>query len=264
MMVSQLTAGSRVAVFAIVFLLAGASVAEDVEAIVKRGIELRRKGDDQAALAEFKRALAIKETPRVRAQVGLAEQALGLWLSAEEHLASAVKAERDPWVTRNRSALDSALAAIGAHLGTVEIWGGPAGAEVVINGTPAGKLPSAGPVRVIAGACSLLVRADGYQDTARTLQVGAGELVRDNVQLIPSVSPSRAVAAVTRAPPPTETLAVATPPAEQPADEHRGVTGKWWFWTAVGVVVAGGIAAAFLVTRPRGGLDCPSGAVCPP
>jgi hypothetical protein len=36
-----------------------------------------------------------------------------------------------------------------------------------------------------------------------------------------------------------------------PAPEARPVWRRWWFWTGVGVVVVGGAAAAFFLTRPE-------------
>ena len=45
------------------------------------------------------------------------------------------------------------------------------------------------------------------------------------------------------------------PPAP-PRDEPAPVYKQWWFWTGIGVVVAGGVAAAILVTRK--GSTCPA------
>ncbi|HEX4405026.1 MAG TPA: tetratricopeptide repeat protein [Polyangia bacterium] len=39
-----------------------------------------------------------------------------------------------------------------------------------------------------------------------------------------------------------------TAPAAQPA--HRPVWRRWWFWTGVAAVVAGGVVAAYVLTRP--------------
>jgi hypothetical protein len=81
------------------------AAAEDVDALIKHGNDLRRKGRDRDALAEFQRAAQINETPRVTAQMALAEQALGLWVEAEGHLTKALGHERDPWIAKNRAVL---------------------------------------------------------------------------------------------------------------------------------------------------------------
>lgn len=244
---------------AVVFV--GNASADDAEALIKRGVELRKKGRDREALGDFQRALVIQATPRAYAQVGLAEQALGLWVSSEGHLARALQEGRDPWVVRNRAVLESAIATVGGHLGTVEVWGEPEGAEVFINGHPAGKFPDPKPVRVVAGECSVEVRADGYQQITRTLDVHAGDLVRENVQLAKlALSPPRASVLELTTPPVT----VSAAPAPGQTEEQSGVTSKWWFWTTVGTVLVVGAAAAFVVIRSRSELGCPNGVTCPP
>src|SRR2546422_8347826 len=50
---------------------------------VSRGLELRKEDRDLDALAEFQLAYGIRPTSRVRAQIALAEQALGRWVVAE-------------------------------------------------------------------------------------------------------------------------------------------------------------------------------------
>lgn len=241
---------------------------DDADSLIKQGVELRKQGKDREALAALQKALALKETPRALAQVGLAEYALGIWLSSEEHLAGALRHEDDAWVKRNKEALTEALNGVGEHLGTVEIWGEPAGAEVIVNGKPAGNLPSPPPVRVVAGACSIVVRAEGYEEVSRTLRVSAKDLMRENVQLAPVPSP-RAVAAVTApVPPPAAnepgaSIASGSSGEGAQAEERPGLMRKWWFWTAIGAAVVGGAVGVFLLTRPNDALTCPAGVECP-
>jgi PEGA domain len=245
--------------------------ADDYEATIKRGVALRREGKDREALAEFQRALAVRETPQALAQIGLAEQALGVWLAAEEHLQRALKGKGDPWLTRNEATLRKSLAAVAQHLGGLEIWGEPAAAEVIVNGKSAGTLGASPSTRVVAGTCSVVVRADGYEDLMRQIQVGGGGgIVRENVQLVP-LPPKRALVAppppVADVPPAAPALEVTTAPTEsEPSPtETTGLTRKWWFWTIVGAVVVGGATTAFLVSRPQAGLACPAtgNTVCP-
>jgi hypothetical protein len=50
---------------------------EEPEALIRQGVELRRKGQNALAQGYFKRAYAIAHTPRSAAQLGLVEHALG-------------------------------------------------------------------------------------------------------------------------------------------------------------------------------------------
>ncbi len=62
--------------------------AADESDLVERGIELRIQHRDDEALALFRRAYEATPKPRTRAQIGLAEQALGSWVSAEVDLSA--------------------------------------------------------------------------------------------------------------------------------------------------------------------------------
>jgi hypothetical protein len=56
-------------------LAGGAEPAED--ALIRQGIELRRRQEDAAAFPLFKRAYELRRSPRAAAQMGLDELALG-------------------------------------------------------------------------------------------------------------------------------------------------------------------------------------------
>jgi hypothetical protein len=118
---------------------------------VKRGIELRKELKDREALDQFRRAYQLAQTPRIEAQMGAAEQALGSWLDAESHIASALSATTDQWIIKNRPVLETSLAAIRTHLGMLEVIGGPEGADIKVDGRQLGKMPLASPQRVAAG-----------------------------------------------------------------------------------------------------------------
>jgi hypothetical protein len=74
------------------------------------------------------------------------------------------------------------------------------------------------------------------------------------VNVTPGANPN----AVTTLPPPNDTgnpTLIATPGSRPPPEEGHPVYTRWWFWTAIGVVAAGGIAAALLIP---GGVSKPT------
>src|SRR5688500_5007277 len=76
------------------------------EALLARGNQLRRAGDDEGALPIFKRAYELHKSPRTIAQLGLVEWALGRWVDADEHLTEALKAvNTDVWIRNNRTTI---------------------------------------------------------------------------------------------------------------------------------------------------------------
>ncbi len=190
---------------------ARAQQAETPDALLARGVELRRTGQDQQALELFRRAFELSHSPRAEAQMGLAEQALGRWLDADQHVREAYAASGDPWIQSHRAGLDASIAVIEQHVGRLEVIGNVPGAEVLVNGQPAGTLPLARPLRLIAGSVSVEVRANGYQPAQRSLTVTAGSLARESIDLLP-----RAATPETTATTATTTTTTATP-TENPA-----------------------------------------------
>jgi len=65
---------------------------------------------------------------------------------------------------------------------------------------------------------------------------------------VATMPPSLPGAARPRAASENPTVLLAATPTPEPA--HRPAWKRWWFWTGVGVVVAGGVAATLLLARP--------------
>jgi hypothetical protein len=165
-----------------------ASAADDAaaEALISRGIELRENQKDDEALVLFRQAFAKSPTPRARAQVALAEQALGLWGSAAADLDAALAEVSDPWIAKHRAALEGALAVVRRHLGTLDVRGND-GAEVFLDGVRLGALPSAA-FRVEAGTRRLELRRAGFHPATRTVEVPAGGVARETLTLVTDAS----------------------------------------------------------------------------
>jgi hypothetical protein len=266
------------------FGMAAPAVAGEPDELIARGLELRRQGKDQDALPLFEHALEQGQSGKTLAQLGLCEQALGLWLRAETHLQEAVTRPTDPWIKKNLGALNNALDLVRSRLGVIDIWGTPNGARVDIDGGTVGTLPLARPVHVPEGRRVVTVEANGFVTEKRTLEIVPGATVREHVALV-AANLARAAAdtdgsksphAPMALPAPSATPAPWTGPALPPpgANLHQDATGswaepssdgllhRWWFWAVVaGVAVAGGVSAYFVF---RGGEKCQvaPGGVC--
>ncbi len=192
-----------------------AQVSADPEALIREGVQLRRDGRDEEALECFRRSWEIVRTPRARAQMGFAEQALGRWELAEAHVLEARAASADAWVRQHLDVIDRSLASSAQHLATLIVSGGVPGAQVLLDGHEAGTLPLTAPIRVVAGVLSLEVRAPAFVPERRTVLLAPGATGREYVDLAPlpsaalSTPPPTLSEAVTRiaphAPPPLET-----------------------------------------------------------
>ncbi|MDO9018348.1 MAG: PEGA domain-containing protein [Myxococcales bacterium] len=230
--------------------LARAQPAPDpVEQWIRHGAELRRAGQDDEALVEFRRAWEAGHGARALAQMAMAEQALGRWADADAHVREAL-ASNDPWIARNRAQLQAAAAVVDQHIGRLEVRGTPAGATVTVDGRVVGALPLPEALRVIAGTVTVAVRADGYVESSRSVAVPARTVVRETIELSPApvaAPPPVAAPAPARvsaeAPAPAASTVAPPPTSDAPAP---GGTQRVLGWTAVGLggaSLVGGLVA---------------------
>jgi PEGA domain len=249
--------GTLAAVVIAAMIAPGARVAraDELDTLVRKGVELRRQGKEQEALETFQRAAEIRKTPRVMAQMAFAEQALGQWVKAEAHLKIALEDRGDPWVAKNRLVITEALNNVATHLASLEVWGTPEGAEVFVDGHSVGTLPSSGAIRLPLGEVMVTVRKPAYAEVTRIVHLLNGGLVRENVDLYalpatfdphagPSTSPGAPWTALV-----TERASPATGSNTDADEPHRPVYKRWWFWTLVGVAAVGAGAGAYLITH---------------
>jgi hypothetical protein len=93
-----------------------AIAAPDDEALIKQGLERRKRGDDEGALRLFEEAARLSRTGRAMAQIALAEQALGRWADAEVHMVEALSGwcgwcqRKDRWRRKSATAAGKGVA----------------------------------------------------------------------------------------------------------------------------------------------------------
>jgi hypothetical protein len=99
------------------------------------------------------------------------------------------------------------------------------GAEVAVDGKTSGNVPVEVPAK--PGPHRISLRRDGYDPAETSVVVIAGE--RKEVSV--------------------------------PLAVHETITGKWWFWTGIGIIVAGGAAIAIVAATTE---QSPSAGTIPP
>lgn len=151
---------------------------------MQQGVAQRRAGQDQVALETFRRAFEIAPSPRIQAQIALAEQALGQWVEADRDLRAALSSREDSWIQRNASALEAALNAIAGRIATIEVSCSTPGARLFANGREIGAFPLAQPLRVEAGTVGIEVRREGYRTARRAIDVEGGRSYRESFTLV--------------------------------------------------------------------------------
>lgn len=219
------------------WLVAAAAAAQtpvgSEDARIAEALALRVQQRDAEALTLLTSVWNDTHSPRARAQMARAEQALGRWLDAHAHVEEALAAASDPWVAARRASLEEERERMRAHLGRVEVLCDVAGATARIDGRDVGALPLAAAPWVSAGTAQLEVLAPGHLAAQRSVVVRAGETARETVTLVPVPAP------VAPAVPPAAVVVVRPPAAvDAPA---RGT-----LWTTLGAtaVAAGSVLLA--------------------
>lgn len=156
----------------------------ETEALLRRGIQLRREGADEAALAVFLEAEAQSPSSvRVLLHVATAAQAASKWLMADEYLRKAAQHDNDSYYQRYRNEIEEVRAATSQRVGQFRAVGSPEGAEVVLNGRVIGTLPMENPKSVEAGTYVLEVSKPGFYRLRRPISVPGAVLTRETVAL---------------------------------------------------------------------------------
>lgn len=219
-----------------------AAAAEDavVEALIQRGIQLRKNNADEQALAVFLEAE--KQDPssvRVLLHVVTAAQAAGKWLLADSYMRKVSSLQDDPYYQRHSDAIEVVRRSIAARVGTFQVQGGPEGATVRLDGQLVGTLPMTVPASIEAGAYSMEVHKPGFYRLRRNITINGGVLTREPVELNRAVVRGDVAGDASAGAGGSGTAGIGAEPGER----------SWWHspavgWTLVGVGVASGAGSA--------------------
>jgi len=203
-----------------------------VEQLLKQGMDRRAAGHDAEALEAYRQAVELDpDNARALAHVGVTYQALGRWLPAHKYLTQALSHGGDPYIDRHEDELTAALSVVAGHLGQLEVYGGPPGAEVMLNGDVVATLPMADPVQVTVGSYLLEVQAAGHYKLGRPITVQPRQLTREEVGLAPHRPGAAASSDGERASEPAR-------PSDAGTSEPHGGAPRWLPWVLGGAAVA--------------------------
>jgi len=227
------------------------AAAETAEQLVIKGLDLRRRGEHERALELFQRAHAQDASAMTLAQIGIAEQSLKRWTDAEAHLAAALESSTSPWIQKNRSYLEQALASVRAHIGQLLVRG-TAGAAVSVDGQAQGALPLASPIRLGEGNVRVQVTAAGHHPKieAATIRPGTTAELDATLEGMASAPTPLSLSAA------SDHRAHADSPSSWPSTKIAGVT---LVGASLAAVAAG---VAFLMMDGKGICDRPADGQC--
>ena len=193
-------------------------------AYMERGIEARKERRDAEARDLFLQAYQAEASVEALAQIAMAEQALGEWVSAEQHLLVALASHGDSWLEKRRAVLRESLEAVREHLASLEVSCDAAGAELWIDGQRRGLFPVP-PLRVAEGPLTMEVRANGTSMRQSVVAPG-GEVMRLAFYAPPPPKASPEVAPLSPAAP-QETADRSSGAALVPTNGGMDAAGPW-------------------------------------
>jgi len=251
-------------------LVTPASAKTYAQILLREGTTLFERGETASALRKFEQAYAVFPSPKIWFNVGAAERVLDQPVEAlsafQRFLAEAPQAP-----AASRLEAEQAVAALTSSLGRLNVACAVTGVDVSIDGKPAGVTPLTAPIWATPGQHQLAGQHEGMAPDVQDVTVVAGteRTVILGVHAVETASaappPLPAPVPVVEAPPAPTLLAPVQPRPASPIPApvttattpgERPVTRRWWFWTAVGAVVAAGVVGVILATR-GGGTDVP-------
>jgi hypothetical protein len=211
-----------------------AAVEREAQARFEEGIGRVKAGNFEAARVSFLQAYAVLHKPTILWNLALAEEKTGKVLAALGHFKEFVRAVP---VGDDRISADKHIGELMGQTGHLDVLA-PAGAQVVVDGTPAGMAPLGDSVDVLPGRHHVEARTAESTKEADA-DVGAGQLV--HTTLVPSLETARSTALA-----PSSAGEAKAPPApglarnpDRAAPDQGSSTSR-----AVAVVALGTVAAA--------------------
>jgi hypothetical protein len=181
------------------------------------------------ARSGFREAHRLYPNARTFRALGMVEFELKNYKDALEYLKQALDSEERRLSDTQRSGAEQLLTRARSYVGHYRVSLRPTNAHLLVDGA-APPLDGAGVVVLSVGEHTLEADADGHRPFRRELHVGGGEDEAIDVLLLP-LQVARSESSKPDAP------AIAPTPVYK----------KWWLWTTLGVLVAGGIATGLVL-----------------
>jgi tetratricopeptide (TPR) repeat protein len=200
----------------------------------------------EEARALFLRAHALSPNARTLRALGNVEFELRHYARAARYLREALASRAHALTPQMQAEAQQALSRALSYTGRFQLDLQPPGAVLTIDGEAPALEPD-GSLLLDIGRTELTLSAPGYATEHKVVTVEGGEDERLEIGLLRSevASPAASAAGTGTAP--------RSPADDGASASHGSVFGTWWFWTAVGVVVAG--AATGVAIAASGGSE---------
>ncbi len=167
------------------FSLDSKSPAPSAKTLYEQGVRLTDQGKLVEAEAKFEEAWALQKSYDIAANLGEVSMRLKKPAAAAQYFTFAIKNFPASGKQETLARLESSLAKAKNETAAITVVVNVAGAEVRINGKPAGKAPIEGEVFVSEGDCTITVTAPGLAPFTQTIRAKAGSSHKVAADLMP-------------------------------------------------------------------------------
>ena len=209
------------------------------EALVDEGVREFSAGNFVEARSLFERAHALLPNARTFRALGLCSFELKHYVQAEDELSQALADTRNALTEELMEGVQRTLERARGFVGELALQTRPEDSRLLIDG-----LEREGrSFRLDAGEHLLTASAPGYH--SRDLRLSISGLQKRTLELV--VTPVQMDLVSTPVEP-----GVTAVSAPSRVDAEPGLTQRWWFWTAIGVVAVGALTATLVVATQGG------------
>ncbi|MEO5726593.1 MAG: PEGA domain-containing protein [Byssovorax sp.] len=219
-----------------------ASAQDEAASRFKKGLDLFKEGDYQAALIELRRANELAPNYNVLYNIGQVYFQLQDYPNALHSLQRYLVEGGKAIDIKRRLEVEKDIEKLKTRVANLEIAVNVPDAEVTVDDVSAGKSPLPKTVLVGAGRHRIVVSKAGFGSVTRVVEIASAELQKVPVELVETkpVAPDKPPPASLPPPPPPPPSPVIAPP-EPRHPPARAVPIAGW-------VVTGGLAAGAIVT----------------
>lgn len=227
--------------------------AEAAQAAFQRGVTALGARRYDAAVEALSESYRTYPSPVALYNLGLAHRELGHFAAAVDAFERYLREAGDQASHERVRTVREAVRAMRERFAEVTLRVSEPGYAVLVDGRPAQV--SGDVVTLDPGERVLVVSAPHHLPWREALTLTPGQRARREVTLARE-EPARAGDAVAVA-------AVATPATPHPREAAPGgvaqpaITSRWWFWTGLGVLVAGGVVAGVLAAHANASTEAP-------
>jgi hypothetical protein len=227
-------------------IFSGPAFGEDAQAEAafhyKQGVALFKEQKYDMALAEFLKSYELKPTWKLRINIGICYYNLDRFLDARKELLAYLEEGGDQVAADKKEQAENLLDQIASLTAEIQVDVNVVGAEVFVDGEPAGETPLGDPLAVVTGIHKIRVTAEGSEPIVKEVTVAGGDKKKLVFEFGPQTGKAPPKEKVEKAPV-KETQKVEKNSGEDAAQEKKPGARA----LAIGGYAAAGLGAGLLV-----------------